>query len=132
MIKLIEEMHEKFGFKEVIADFTKEQHQGHLDLRLNMIQEEYFELCEAVDNKDAEETVDALIDIIVFAIGTLDLFDVDIDKAYSGVMQANLQKNKGVKPGRPNPMGFPDLIKPEGWVAPSHKGNHGIFGETYE
>ena len=132
MINLIEQIHEKFGIKEVVSSFNKEQHLGHLDLRLMMIQEEYFELCDAVDNEDAEETVDALIDLIVFSLGTLDLFGVDIDKAYTSVMLANLEKNKGVKPGRPNPMGFPDLIKPEGWVAPSHEGNHGIFGEIYE
>ena len=33
----------------------------------------------------------------------------------------------GVKPERPNPLGLPDLIKPEGWEAPSHEGNHGKF-----
>jgi hypothetical protein len=27
--------------------------------------------------------------------------------------------------GRPNPLGLPDLIKPEYWQSPSHKGNTG-------
>ncbi len=38
-----------------------------------------------------------------------------------------MAKERGIKPGRPNPLGLPDLMKPEGWVAPSHEGNHGIM-----
>ena len=36
-----------------------------------------------------------------------------------------MAKQVGVKPGRPNPLGLPDLMKPEDWKAPSHEGNHG-------
>jgi hypothetical protein len=36
-----------------------------------------------------------------------------------------MAKQPGVKPERPNPLGLPDLMKPEGWVNPSHNGNHG-------
>jgi hypothetical protein len=36
-----------------------------------------------------------------------------------------MAKEVGVKAERPNPLGLPDLIKPEGWTAPSHDGNHG-------
>jgi hypothetical protein len=45
--------------------------------------------------------------------------------AWNKVYEANAAKDVGVKEGRPNPFGLPDLIKPEGWVAPSHEGNHG-------
>ena len=41
------------------------------------------------------------------------------------IYSANMAKNVGVKPGRPNPFGLPDLIKPDGWIGPSHSGNHG-------
>jgi hypothetical protein len=34
-----------------------------------------------------------------------------------------------VRESRPNPLGLPDLIKPEGWEAPSHEGNHGKFND---
>ncbi len=132
MIDLIEKMHAKFDFHDVIKYLDNQGHRDHLDLRLNMIQEEYFELCDAVDEENPEEIVDALIDIIVFCLGTLDLFKVDSDKAYSEVMNANLAKIRGIKEGRPNPFGFPDLMKPEGWLPPSHKGNHGTFGEMYD
>ena len=77
------------------------------------------------DNK--EEIVDALIDLCVVAIGTLDLFEVNPYNAWNEVFDANMNKNPGVKASRPNPLGLPDLIKPEGWVAPSHKNNIGTL-----
>ena len=78
---------------------------------------------------DGEEIVDGLIDLCVVAIGTLDAFGVDAYKAWDEVLKANMSKNVGVKEGRPNPLGLPDLMKPEGWQAPSHQGNHGIFDD---
>ena len=36
-----------------------------------------------------------------------------------------MMKEVGVKPSRPNPLGLPDLIKPEDWEAPNHEGNYG-------
>jgi hypothetical protein len=36
-----------------------------------------------------------------------------------------------VKESRPNPLGLPDLIKPAGWTAPSHEGNHGIIANSF-
>ena len=71
--------------------------------------------------------MDGLIDLCVFAVGTLDVFNVDANDAWDRVYQANIAKDVGVKEGRPNPFGLPDLIKPAGWKAPSHDGNHGDF-----
>jgi len=66
----------------------------------------------------------------VFAIGTLDVFGVDANAAWDKVYQANMAKNVGIKEGRPNKFGLPDLIKPAGWVAPSHTGNHGDLSKA--
>ena len=38
-----------------------------------------------------------------------------------------MNKEVGEKPSRPNPLGVPDLIKPDTWYPPSHEGNHGKF-----
>jgi len=76
-------------------------------------------------NIDKAEIVDALIDLCVVAIGTLDAFGVDAHKAWDEVLQANLNKEPGVKESRPNPFGLPDLIKPEDWEAPNHIENTG-------
>ena len=85
----------------------------------------------ATPNKpiDSEEVVDALIDLCVVAIGTLDLFEVNAYEAWNQVLAANLNKKVGVKESRPNPFGLPDLVKPEGWTAPDHTGNHGKIGD---
>jgi len=52
---------------------------------------------------------------------------VDAHKAWDAVYEANMAKSPGIKEGRPNPFGLPDLIKPDGWTAPSHEDNHGDF-----
>jgi predicted HAD superfamily Cof-like phosphohydrolase len=96
------------------------------------LQEELDEMKNASKNNDAEEIVDALIDLCVVAIGTLDAYGVNAYKAWDEVHAANMTKEVGVKASRPNPLGLPDLIKPEGWKAPSHQGNHGLVAKIYE
>ena len=102
-------------------------------LRYELIKEELDELKGASKTLlpqlecDPEEVVDALIDICVFAIGTLDLFGVNGYEAWNQVLMANLNKEIGIKPERPNPFGLPDLIKPDDWEPPCHEGNHGKF-----
>lgn len=121
----IADMHTKYGVNEKVREFDKEKLEKFLEFRISFLQEELNEL---KDNKgNPEEVVDALVDLCVVAIGTLDAFDVDAYAAWDRVHEANMSKEVGVKPSRPNPLGLPDLIKPEGWTAPSHEGNHGII-----
>ena len=121
----IADMHTKYGVNEKVREFDKEKLEKFLEFRISFLQEELDEL---KDNKgNPEEVVDALVDLCVVAIGTLDAFDVDAYAAWDRVHEANMAKEVGVKPSRPNPLGLPDLIKPEGWTAPSHEGNHGII-----
>lgn len=127
----MEDMHDMFKVRESIKKMDKDTLRKFLKFRGECVQEEVDELHHAISGKDidAEETVDALIDIIVFAIGTLDLFGVDANKAWNEVLNANMAKKIGIKKERPNPYGLPDLIKPEGWEAPNHEDNHGILEE---
>ena len=120
----IADMHTKYGVNEKVRQFDKEKLEKFLEFRISFLQEELDEL---KDNRgNPEEVVDALVDLCVVAIGTLDAFDVDAYAAWDRVHEANMAKDVGVKASRPNPLGLPDLIKPEGWTAPSHEGNHGI------
>jgi len=130
-VKDIETMHARYNVKEKIKNLSPEILREFLKFRINFLAEELNELDAAVksDPIDAEETVDALIDLCVVAIGTLDLFDIDAHKAWQEVYKANMNKEVGVKASRPNPYGLPDLVKPEGWQAPSHAGNHGLFSQ---
>lgn len=125
-------MHYKFGVKEWFEKnkHNKELMNNYLNFRLAMCKEELDETMDAIEAKDPEEIVDGLIDLCVFAIGTLDVFGVDTNEAWDRVYEANMAKSPGVKEGRPNPFGLPDLIKPEGWTAPTHEANHGNFPDA--
>jgi predicted HAD superfamily Cof-like phosphohydrolase len=120
-------MHDKYGIGEVVRDMDVSTLSSFVKFRRECIQEEVDEFEDAIKANDAEEMVDALIDMCVFAIGTLDLMEVDANEAWDKVLKANMNKNVGIKEGRPNPLGLPDLMKPEGWTAPEHLGNHGKF-----
>ena len=126
-------MHFKYGVHEWLRKNgeNKELMNKYLEFRVNFLQEELDETrAAALIDKDPEEIVDGLIDLCVIAIGTLDAFGVDAHKAWNEVLKANMAKEVGVKETRPNPLGLPDLIKPEGWTAPSHKDNHGLLGKA--
>ena len=130
-VKDISDMQYKYGVKKWMHDNQDNADllNKYIEFRLKFIREELMETEAAFTNKDAEEIVDGLIDLCVVAIGTLDAIGVDAYKAWDEVLKANLAKEVGVKESRPNPLGLPDLIKPEGWEAPSHEGNHGKFND---
>jgi|TARA_R110000851_G_scaffold15076_1_gene50292 hypothetical protein len=125
-VKDIAEMHDKYGVQTWVAN-NPEKLEQLLHFRIAFLQEEYNETFKAAGEKDPEEIVDGLIDLCVVAIGTLDAMGVDPYKAWDEVHKANMAKEVGVKESRPNPLGLPDLIKPEGWQAPSHTGNYGLL-----
>jgi len=132
--KDMQDMHKKYGVDtwmdaEKNSDWSRLQ--MFMDFRIKMMQEELDETKTAFKNGDAEEIVDGIIDMCVFAIGTLEVFGVDANKAWDQVLKANMSKEVGIKEGRPNPLGLPDLIKPEGWEGPTHKGNHGNITDSF-
>lgn len=130
----INDMHRKYGVHEwvakKIAAKDKDALAEFLRFRISFIREELDETSNAYNIGDNEEVVDGLIDLCVVAIGTLDAFGIDAHEAWDRVHAANMTKEVGVKESRPNPLGLPDLIKPEGWEAPSHEGNHGYLPHT--
>lgn len=135
MVKDIHDMHVKYGVHDWVVkkynEGDRESLQKFLEFRLDFIEEEFLETMNAAHkDRNPEEVVDGLIDIIVVALGTLDAFGVDVQKAWDEVHKANMSKEPGVKPERPNPLGLPDLMKPVGWTAPSHYGNYGYLAHT--
>lgn len=136
----IADMHTKFGVNKVIRQFDRDKLEAFLKFRIDFLQEELDEMRKAVVDrqagkvdatKAADDTVDALIDLCVVAIGTLNAFDVNAYEAWDRVHKANMTKEVGIKESRPNPLGLPDLIKPEGWKAPAHDDNIGLLDKTY-
>ena len=125
----IKHLNNKYHIRDFINDLVKHKNKSllidYLKFRADFIHEELQELYLSIEEQNPEDVVDALIDIIVVALGTLDCFDVRIDESWRAVHKANMTKEVGVKKERPNPLGLPDLSKPEGWEPPSHDGNHG-------
>ncbi len=124
----IEDMHSKFGVNDAIGKLTPDQLKQFLEFRIKFLQEELDEMADA---KSADDVVDALIDLCVVAITTLDAFEVDTYEAWDRVLAANLAKEAGVNPSRPNPLGLPDLIKLPGWTAPTHIDNVGLLSKVF-
>ena len=133
-VKDIEDMHRKFGVHDWVDNQIKEGNseklQEFLQFRMRFLYEELSEMDIAMTERNPEEIVDALIDLCVVAIGTLDSFGVDAYKAWDSVHNANMAKEPGVKETRPNPLGLPDLIKPDGWTGPDHSENHGYITDA--
>ena len=125
----IAEMHMKFGVREATANMDADKLKQYLDFRVRFLQEELDELKSA---KTADDVVDALIDLCVVAIGTLDAYNVNSIEAWNRVHAANMAKEVGIKASRPNPLGLPDLIKPDGWEAPVHHDNVGYFSAIFD
>ncbi len=123
----IRKMHQKFEVDLWILDEDPDgqRYKELMKLRMRMLAEEFNETLQAYLNSDSEEMVDGLIDLCVIAIGTLDIAGVDADQAWKTVFRANMDKRVGVKPGRPNPLGLPDLVKPDDWIGPTHMDNLG-------
>lgn len=117
----IHEMHRKFGFHENL-EFNAE----FLKFRIDFIKEELKELDTAILGNDADAAVDALIDMAVVIIGTLDCAEVDSHKAWDEVHTKNMSKIRANNPTRKGSGGF-DLIKPMDWVPPSHAENVGLL-----
>lgn len=97
-----------------------------LGFRLRFLVEELFEGIEALMSNEPAKFVDAMIDLIVVASGTLSIGGVDGQKAWNEVRRANMSKVRQANPTRSG-SGGADLIKPDGWVEPNHQGNLGQF-----
>lgn len=124
-------MHLHYGVHEAISKLDREKLLEFLKFRFRFLQEELNEGTRSIEEGNPEEIVDSLIDLVVVAVGTLDLYNVDFVKAWYEVLKANMNKKVGVKEGRPNPFGLPDLVKPDGWTPPSHAGNHGLLTSLF-
>jgi len=121
-------MSEKFKVFDRVRSMDSETLREFFQLRLRMIQEEVDEIRDA---ETGEDVLDGLIDLAVFTIGALVLFDAEAYEAWNRVHAANMAKMPGVKPGRPNPLGLPDLIKPPGWESPRVDGLAGRLVELF-
>jgi len=87
------------------------------DMYLDLIEEEYQELQEAVNANDTVEQLDALIDILVVTMGAIRAGGFDGEGAWKEVMDTNFAK---INPhtGKVRKREDGKVLKPEGWKAP--------------
>lgn len=106
MINQIIEMHKHFKISDVAFSLEEKQ------FRIAAMKEELQEYIDAIN---PEDELDALVDLIVFALGTVDRqgWSNVFDTAFNRVMVANMAKQVGPQQKRGS---FAlDLVKPEGW-----------------
>lgn len=63
-----------------------------VELRLDLIREEYEELEEAVDNHDLVAIADALTDLLYVIYGAGHSFGIDLDACFDEVHRSNMSK----------------------------------------
>jgi predicted HAD superfamily Cof-like phosphohydrolase len=92
---------------------SKENYAMYLDL----IDEEYIELKDAVEADDKVEQLDALIDILVVTMGAIRAAGWDSEAAWNEVMRTNFAK---IDPetGKVIKRADGKVLKPEGWQPP--------------
>lgn len=93
----------------------------HKSDRIKMMQEELNEFSEAGKLVDQ---YDALLDLMVFATGTLEQMGLPLMAGFDTVMDSNMAKTAGVKDSRGI---IDDLVKPSDWKGPEDKLNEIIY-----
>ena len=98
---------------QTVEGFNQEQ----FKLYVNLIDEEFNELKDAIENEDMIETLDALEDILVVTIGAIHSAGMDGEGAWKEVMATNfakIDKNTGKVRKRDDGK----VLKPIGWTPP--------------
>jgi len=120
MEKLIEDVYE---FNEKIIGTKQPEkfsvlNRERLLFALTAMYEELHEFTVASNQGDVAESLDAMIDLIYFALGRCYEMGITIEqfeKCWYIVQQKNMAKKRGTK----NRGTEQDACKPEGWVAPN-------------
>ena len=108
----IQKMYRQFGL--LVYDSPGHLTRRKLQERLECLQEELDEFRQACNTQNLYEQADALIDLVVFALGTAVMLGLPWQALWDDVLRANLTKARGVgKRGH-----AVDLVKPSDWVPP--------------
>jgi predicted HAD superfamily Cof-like phosphohydrolase len=101
------------------CDQTVDKFNGtQFDMYCALIEEEHNELKQALADNNNEETVDALLDILVVTIGALHSFGADGEGAWKEVMMTNFAKIDR-ETGKVRKREDGKVLKPVGWTPPN-------------
>jgi predicted HAD superfamily Cof-like phosphohydrolase len=101
------------------CDQTVDQYNGtQFNMYCALIDEEFKELQQSIQNNDNIECLDALIDILVVTIGAIHSMGADGEGAWQEVMRTNFAK---IDPdtGKVRKREDGKVLKPPGWSAPN-------------
>ena len=99
---------------QTVSGYNKEQY----GLYLGLIEEEYAELGQALEDENKLEQLDALVDILVVTIGAIHSAGFDAEGAWKEVMRTNFAKiDKDTGKVRKRDDG--KVLKPTGWQPPN-------------
>ena len=79
-------------FKQEVKSKPSFPDENIIKLRINLIKEELLELEVALNEKNIEETADALTDILYVTYGAGHAFGIDLDKCFDEVQKSNMSK----------------------------------------
>jgi predicted HAD superfamily Cof-like phosphohydrolase len=98
---------------QTVEGFNPEQ----FKLYVKLIEEEFTELKEAINNNDMVETLDALEDILVVTIGAIHSAGMNGEGGWNEVMRTNFAK---IDPetGKVRKRSDGKVLKPDGWAPP--------------
>lgn len=115
IMALVKAMHTKFGLANTTGPSQLSEEEKRF--RIAALREE---IAEYEESADLVKQYDALLDLIVFAVGTLERHGFPLLAGFEAVMEANMAKQVGQNGDKRG--GFKrDLVKPAGWVGPEAK-----------
>jgi predicted HAD superfamily Cof-like phosphohydrolase len=105
---------DQYNFMRACDQTTGTLNKDQYQLYCNLIREEFDELC---DSDNIVDDLDALIDILVVAIGAIHSLGANGEAAWNEVMRTNFAK---IDPetGKVRKRDDGKVLKPEGWTPP--------------
>ena len=110
-------------FKDIDTFHTacdQETNKENYKMYLKLIDEEYEELQDALDDDNRLEQLDALVDILVVTMGAIRAGGFDSEGAWNEVMRTNFAKIDPTT-GKVRKREDGKVLKPEGWQPPNLK-----------
>ena len=106
-------------FGQEVKDKAEFPNEKIVELRKKLIDEEFNELKDAINENDLIEVADALTDILVVTYGAGVAFGIDLDKCFKEVHRSN--KSKLSKDGKPIYNEFGKVMKGPNYFKPNLK-----------
>ena len=106
-------------FGQEVKDKAEFPNEKIVELRKKLIDEEFNELKDAINENDLIEVADALTDILVVTYGAAVAFGIDLDKCFKEVHRSNMSKLS--EDGKPIYNEFGKVMKGPNYFKPNLK-----------